>query len=228
MLAKRARHVLIDFDGPICQIFAHIPSHAVADQLRDGLRAAGIAIPQDVVRLDDPLEVFRAVADLSDQAALTAQALLTALEVRAAQTARPTPGSADLIITATRTGRAVAIVTNNSGAAVAAYLTRQHLDPFVGKIVGRDDPDPALMKPSPYRVRIAVGSLQAEPEDCIFIGDSPTDVLAGLLGGVATIGYANKPGKVEALSQAGARAVVTDLAEITTVLRTVPHAALPN
>ena len=62
------------------------------------------------------------------------------------------------------------IVTNNSSAAVAACLARHHLDAFVRKIVGRDDPDPALMKPSPYRVRIAVGSLQAEPEHCVFIG----------------------------------------------------------
>ncbi len=56
----------------------------------------------------------------------------------------------------------------------------------------------------------------------MFIGDSETDVLAGLVGGVAVIGYANKPGKAETLSQAGARAVVTDLPEITTALRTVP------
>ncbi len=62
----------------------------------------------------------------------------------------------------------------------------------------------------------------------MFIGDTVTDVLAGLLGGVAVIGYANKPGKAEALNQAGARAVVTDLAEITTALRAIPSAALPN
>ncbi len=55
-----------------------------------------------------------------------------------------------------------------------------------------------------------------------------TDVLAGLLGGVAVIGYANKPGKAETLARAGARAVVTDLAEITTALRTAPSPALPN
>jgi beta-phosphoglucomutase-like phosphatase (HAD superfamily) len=84
------------------------------------------------------------------------------------------------------------------------------------------------MKPSPYQVRYAVGSLQAEPGDCVFIGDTVTDVLAGLLGGVAVIGYANKPGKAEALSHAGARAVVTDLAEVTTALRTAPSPALPN
>jgi len=62
----------------------------------------------------------------------------------------------------------------------------------------------------------------------VFIGDTVTDVLAGLLGGVTVIGYANKPGKAEALSHAGARAVVSDLAEITTALRTIPSPALPN
>src|SRR5260221_92291 len=139
--------------------------------------------------LGDPLEVFRFVGDLGDDVAITAQELLTGLEVRAAHTAEPAPGSADLITTATQTGRTVTVVTNNSGAAVAAYLVQHHLDAHVGKIIGRDDPDPALMKPSPYRVRIAVGALRAEPEDCVFIGDSLTDVLAGLLGAVAVIGY---------------------------------------
>jgi beta-phosphoglucomutase-like phosphatase (HAD superfamily) len=118
----------------------------------------------------------------------------------------------------------VAQVTRHAQAA----LTRQHLDPYVEKIIGRDDPDPARMKPSPYRVRIAVGDLGAEPEDCVFIGDTTTDVLAGLLGGVAVIGYANKPGKAAALSHAGARAVVTDLAEITTALRAEPSKCDPT
>jgi len=227
-LAHRTRHVLIDFDGPLCEIFAGTPGGDVADELRHELLAGGIDLPSTAETTDDPLEVFRAVADLNGQAAAIAQALLTALEVRAVQTARPTPGSADLIVTAIRTGRTVTVVTNNSTAAVIAYLTRQHLGSYVGQIIGRDDPDPDLMKPSPYRVRIAVGALRAEPQDCVFIGDTVTDVLAGLLGGVAVIGYANKPGKAEALSQAGARAVTTDLAEITTALRRTPSAALPN
>lgn len=227
-LARRTRHVLIDFDGPVCQVYAGTPDHEVADRLRASLRAAGIDIPTAAAGLDDPLEVFRAVADLSAQDAITAQQVLTSLEIHAVQTARPTPGAADLIVTATQTGRTVTVVTNNSGAAVTTYLGQQHLGPYVGKIVGRDDPDPALMKPSPYRVRIAVSSLRAEPEDCVFIGDTETDVLAGLLGGVAVIGYANKPGKAETLSHVGARAVVTDLAEITTALRDTPRIALPN
>jgi beta-phosphoglucomutase-like phosphatase (HAD superfamily) len=52
--------------------------------------------------------------------------------------------------------------------------------------------------------RIAVGSLQAGPEECVFIGDTETDLLAGLLGGVAVIGYSNKPGKAETKVRVGA------------------------
>ena len=110
-------------------------------------------------------------------------------------------------------------MTNNSGAAVAAYLARHQLTGEVGKIAGRDNPDPALMKPSPYRVRTAVGDPRAEPKDCLFIGDTVTDVLAGFPGAVAVIGHANKPGKDQALAEAGARVVARDLAAITAALR---------
>src|SRR5260221_9251917 len=88
-LARRTRHVLIDFDGPICEIFAGTPGHDVADELRRQLRAVRIDIPPGAETSDDPLEVFRVVADLGGQADAIAQALLTALEVQAVQTAQP-------------------------------------------------------------------------------------------------------------------------------------------
>ena len=53
-------------------------------------------------------------------------------------------------------------------------------------------------------------------------------MLAGHLAGVPVIGYANKPGKVEALTRVQAAAVATSLAEITTALRATPVTALPN
>ena len=84
------------------------------------------------------------------------------------------------------------------------------------------------MKPSPYRVREAVSMLGAELSECAFIGDSPNDVLAGHLAGVPVIGYANKPGKVSALTHVQAAAVTTSLAEVTTALSATPVTALPN
>ena len=62
------------------------------------------------------------------------------------------------------------------------------------------------------------GSLP-EHSECVLVGDSTTDVLAGHFAGVAVIGYADKPGKAQPLADVQAAAVTTDLAEITTALR---------
>jgi beta-phosphoglucomutase-like phosphatase (HAD superfamily) len=222
------RHLLLDFDGPVCSVFAGTPAPQVAKQLRDTLTTAGVALPGEAEDQDDPLEVFRAVARVSDQDAALAQQVLTTLEVRAVKTARPTRGSADLIVTAHRTGRTVTIVSNNSGAAITAYLADHRLTDYIKEVVARDDHDQDRMKPSPYRVREAVDLLGAELDECAFVGDSPNDVLAGHLAGVPVIGYANKPGKVDALNRVRAATVTTSLAEITTALRASYRGPLPN
>jgi beta-phosphoglucomutase-like phosphatase (HAD superfamily) len=157
-IIARTRHLLLDFDGPVCAVFAGTPAPQVAKQLRDSLAAAGFTLPDDAEGQDDPLEVFRAIAQGSNDAAMLAQHVLTALEVRAVKTAQPTRGSADLI-TAYRTGRTVTIVSNNSGAAINAYLANHRLADYIKAVVARDDHDPERMKPSPYRVREAVGML---------------------------------------------------------------------
>jgi phosphoglycolate phosphatase len=131
-------------DRPIAE-----KGNKVAKQLRDSLTAAGFTVPDDAEHQDDPLAVFRTVARTSDEAAILAQHVLTALELRAVKSAEPTPGSADLIITAYRTGRTVTIVSNNSGAAITAYLADHRLTDYIRAVVARDDHDQDRMKPSP-------------------------------------------------------------------------------
>ena len=111
------------------------------------------------------------------------------------------------------------IVSNNSGTAITAYLAVHQLTDYIRASSARDDSDPERMKPSPYRVREAVGLLDAEHPNARFVGDSPSDVLAGHLAGITVIGYANKPAKADALDRVQAAAVTSDLAEITTALR---------
>jgi phosphoglycolate phosphatase len=120
--------------------------------------------------------------------------------------------------TAQATGRTVTIVSNNSSAAIVAYLEDHKLTRSVTGIVGRDDADPALMKPSPYRVRMAISQLDADPGSAFLVGDSTTDVPAGRLAGVAVIGFANRPGKADLLVRAGANAVTTRLSDISNAL----------
>src|SRR5205085_12115336 len=128
------------------------------------------AAVEPVAQIGYPLEVFRQVADLGPDVAETAQRILTRLETRAARAARPTLGSADLMAAAHATGRTVTIVSNNSSAAIAAYLGDHRLTRYVTAVVGRDDADAALMKPSPYRVREAVSQLDAHPGEAFFVG----------------------------------------------------------
>ena len=59
-------------------------------------------------------------------------------------------------------------------------------------------------KPAPDVVRAALAALGAQPEDCLFVGDSPADMEAGRRAGVRTCavryGYGNprRPGQVVA------------------------------
>ena len=84
------------------------------------------------------------------------------------------------------------------------------------------------MKPSPYRVREAVGLLDAEYSECVLVGDSTTDVLAGTSQESWSSDMPTSPAKVQALADVQAAAVITDLGEITTALCDTPRTALPN
>jgi phosphoglycolate phosphatase len=54
-----------------------------------------------------------------------------------------------------------------------------------------------------------------------FVGDSETDIEAGRAAGVTTIGYANKPGKYQRLTTAGAAIVINTMQALVRVLRPV-------
>lgn len=225
-IVARTHHLLLDFDGPVCAIFAGMPAPVIAEQFRAALRDAGVKLPGSVADIADPLDVFRTIANEKPEAAVLAQQHLTRLELRAAGSAKPTPGADELLTVARDTGRTVAIVSNNSGAAVSAYLRAHGLTQHVAAVIGRDDHDPQRMKPSPGRVWQAVSALDATRDECTLIGDSLSDVQAGHLAGVAVIGFANKPGKAGELTEAGADAVVTRLGLISAALRTAPRTAL--
>ncbi len=86
--------------------------------LRGQFAANGYRLPE----ADDPLDVFRGTCQLSRETSAAVQRVLTSLELQAVASARPTPGAAELVKEARQSGRSVAIVSNNSGAAFRAYL----------------------------------------------------------------------------------------------------------
>ncbi|MFJ7908225.1 HAD family hydrolase [Kitasatospora sp. NPDC096204] len=219
---RPVKHILLDFDGPVCSVFAGLPAPEVARRLREGLLAAGEQAPAGAEEESDPLALLRLVADARPDLTASADAALAALETEAVRLARPTLGGESVLRACTGSGRLVSVVSNNAGAAIETYLAERGLGGYVAGVFGRAPGDPSSMKPNPRLLLDAMEATGVGPEHCVFIGDAVRDVEAGEAAGVPTIGYANKPGKDAKLAAVGAVVVVKSMDLIADAL--VAHA----
>jgi phosphoglycolate phosphatase len=214
--------LLLDFDGPICSVFAGLPAPLVADQLRVVLADGGhTTLPEHVARTDDPFEVFAYAATLGPDEARYVEAAMRAHELDAMTTAEPTPGGHDLIHAWHATGRPLAIVSNNSAAAVEAYTHLHGLTDCVRLVSARTTANPALLKPNPHLLLAALAGMPAPASSAAFIGDTTTDIRAAHAARTAVIGYANKPGKAARFTEARADAIVTSMTVLADLARTL-------
>jgi phosphoglycolate phosphatase len=216
-IIARTRYLLLDFDGPVCSIYAGLPAPTVAEELRKLFTAEQLT--DSAKNTSDPIEVFIQAAEVSPELAARVEAEMTDLEVTAVPTAKPTPYVHEVLAGCRETGRTVAVVSNNSARAVNAYLDRHGLSGGVALVVARTSHDPAQLKPSPHLLEIAVQKLAADPAATALVGDSLTDIEAAHRAGIASIGYANKPGKQEAMTQLDAGAVITSMSDLALSLR---------
>lgn len=208
------RHLLLDFDGPVCAMIvgAGLPDTLIEILARGSSRLRGLTATGN---LRDPLALLRAAAEVGDSELIAeAEAAVVETELLGAAHAPLAPGLADLLTRARVRRDTCSVVSNNSAQAVEAVIARfpdllRDLSLFC-----RPSGRPELMKPNPYLVSQAVEQLGARPDECLMIGDSETDVRASLAAGVPIVGYANKPGKRERLSRAGATWVVDSLDDV--------------
>ncbi|MFD7729559.1 HAD family hydrolase [Kitasatospora phosalacinea] len=217
-LLRPVKHVLLDFDGPVCSVFAGFPAPDVAKSLQAGMEALGWKMPEQGQVETDPLALLRLVAEHRPDLVSPADRRLALLETGAVQSGRPNPGGEAVLRACAESGRAVSIVSNNATAAIESYLVAHDLGRYVARTIGRMPGDPASMKPSPRLLLEAMGDGEDRAADFVFVGDAVRDVEAGLAAGVSTIGYANKPGKRERLEAAGALVVVDSMESIAAAL----------
>ncbi|QKW11405.1 MULTISPECIES: HAD family hydrolase [unclassified Micromonospora] len=207
--------LLLDFDGPVCSIFAGYPAPQVAAELVNVLRRHGVDVPPDLASEPDPLEVLRRVGAAGDQDVTRAvEDALCAAERLAVASAEPTPYGREVIVASRQVGMPVAVVSNNSAGAVSAYLAAHRLAAFVPAVVGRACGKPDRMKPNPAPILEAVSALGEPAGRCVLIGDSLSDIDGARAAGVRVIGYANRSAKVETFRAAGADVVITGMGEI--------------
>lgn len=207
--------ILLDFDGPVCSIFAGYPAHDVAANLLDLLRHHNVDLPPGLASEADPLEVLRWTGSTNDFALTRAvEDALCAAERRAVDTAAPTPFGREVIVAARQAGLPIAVVSNNSAGAVTAYLVRQRLDGHVAHVIGRAYAEPTRMKPNPDPILRAAEALAVPPGRSVLIGDSTSDIVGARAAGTRAIAFANRPAKVDAFSAAGADVVITSMGPI--------------
>lgn len=191
------RHVLLDFDGPVCSVFGELPAAEVARRLAESIDAD---LPAEDVGTD-PLALLSVIAERDRSLMTAAEVRLRELEVEAVLTAPITPGVVEALQAFRDTGRTVTIVSNNSAAAVRRFLDDHHLDHLVAAVSSRESPDPKLLKPNPYLLANALDQLceSDERSRAVMVGDSPTDAIASKELAVPFVGLATKSGRDEAL-----------------------------
>lgn len=211
--------LLLDFDGPVCSIFAGRPAAVVAVELCGLLAALGVTASVPVESRSDPLEVLRWAGRLGRHTLdRRLDDELRAVELQAVGSARSTPHAEGVLRAAADMGRPVGIVSNNSDQAISAYLHVHGLRPWVAVVVGRAYAEPWRMKPDPDPVLRAARGLGAAATP-VLVGDSTTDVAAARAAGVRSVGYANKPGKAQRLADAGADVVIDSMAALAAALQ---------
>jgi HAD superfamily hydrolase (TIGR01509 family) len=206
---RTARSVLLDFDGPVCQVFSGLSATEVAQRLRSAYGDAA-----QLAQGDDPLEIVR-MASMEGLPRVDAlEAMLTELEVAAVELAAPTPHVEAAIKALHAAGHRLAAVSNNSTSALKRYFASRGLDPYVSPLIGREAIGLRQMKPAPDMLLLALEAHGVPAASAVLVGDSVTDIQAACAAGAMSIGYANKPGKFKRLLDAGATVVIEDMADL--------------
>ena len=202
-MLSAASVVLLDFDGPICAVFANLSAVEVVVHLQERLTGAGLVLPPSLAEVRGPHLLLQWLPDALVREGMpecevrhltrSCHHWLAEAERVAVKSARATAGAFGAIAGIVASGRSVRIVSNNAATAIMDYLCRDgsgagtwRLDHVFGRLE-----DPSLMKPNPHLLLEALkplGPLKAA-EDCVFIGDAPSDVVAAAEAGVNFIGF---------------------------------------
>jgi HAD superfamily hydrolase (TIGR01509 family) len=213
-LVARAQVVLLDFDGPICSVFAGYPAVRAVSAILRTLETAGFDVRPEWLNLEDPHRLLVEVATHIPEAVGIVEDALTRSEVHAVDSAQVTTGVQELIDQVTARGQQWAVVSNNSAESIARFCTRKDFARTPSLTVGRPKSEPNLMKPNPFTLRHALEVLGTPAHEAVFIGDSVSDIQAARTVGIPTIGYANKPAKPKLLAAARAEIVITSMDDL--------------
>jgi beta-phosphoglucomutase-like phosphatase (HAD superfamily) len=217
-ILARTSHLLLDFEGVVCRLYAGRPRSQAADRLRIVLNEHGAPLPETVATTTDPLAVLAFAATISRELVEQVDAELTECEIGAVRTAAPVGHVHDVIASARESGRTTTVISTCSARAVNAYLERASLAELADLGVARTPHDPASTS-IPSLIGRAAGVLDTDASACAVVSTSPDVLDAALNTGAAVIAYVSDSAPS---AHAHAWAVVTSFADLALRLRARP------
>ncbi|MGC9544590.1 HAD family hydrolase [Streptomyces sp. UG1] len=230
-LLERADAVLLDFDGPVCDLFRGACTAHIADEVKErALDEWGWLDPR-VKACADSHGVLRHLADMAVRRPGGhrgtrlgwADGIVTRYEYAAVLRAAPTPGASELVGELDRLGKTLLIVTNNAEGPVREYLERRNLLRHFTAVLGRDPHDPHLMKPHRHVVDRALAELgRPNPSRTLLIGDQLTDLAAARSAQVPFLGLTRDERTAALMRHGGAHSVIASFEPLMSALSTLP------
>ncbi|WP_372343794.1 HAD family hydrolase [Streptomyces sp. KL116D] len=231
-LVRDSGCVLLDFDGPICRLFAGRSAEVIALEQEQWLKDQGLGEvlkaeerergdSQSFLDPPDPLARLARVAHERPKSDLVIamEKRHAAQELSAVPTAWPTPYADVVIPTWAARGARLAIATNNSPQAARRYVDERRLSRYFEPHIYGRTADLGLLKPHPHCLNRAITAIGAAPRRTLMVGDTVTDLAAARAAGVRFLGFAYNKRAVRALRDAGAEQVITSWKPVLDILR---------
>ncbi|WP_344111446.1 HAD-IA family hydrolase [Kribbella alba] len=216
---ERTENVLLDFDGPVADLFPSGSGTKIADETRTPILRAGVVIPEPLASTVEHLVVLEFAAEHAPEALESAEQAAVAGEIASARTAPVTPGAGDFLSACAAAGRRVGIISNNAAPAIEGFLELHGLRDQVEFILGRPFARPRLMKPDPTLAFEALRALRSRPDQCCMVGDAVTDIEFARHAGVRSVGYAKNAERGRQLAAAGADAITPTMSDLAAAVR---------
>ncbi|NLC97088.1 MAG: prolipoprotein diacylglyceryl transferase [Erysipelotrichaceae bacterium] len=130
---------------------------------------------------------------------------------------KPMANTSALLEHLSKEGYKIGVVSTKLKESVLMGLELFKLDDYVKVIVGLDDVSNS--KPDPEGIIKACKLLNHTQDECIYIGDTPTDIKAAQNAGVYSIGYIFDEDRKQSLIDSKPNTVINDLLELKGILK---------
>jgi myo-inositol-1(or 4)-monophosphatase len=218
---SHGRHLVFDFDGPVCDLAAAMPADT-AERLRALVTDENGQSRPGLARATDPFDVLADAAEVGAEVAARVDAELASIEATAAAGAVPAGYIHEAIAACRDSGRTPAVISRNSAAAVHAWLARHGLADQIRHVFAAGSYPPGHTQAYRHLIENVIQALRGAPADYALISASASSLDAARTAGVHSIEYATTPAASERLSAAGADSLVPSLADLTLRLRARP------